>query len=170
MKPISAFSLEKHEGPYEKWPMRSRLFLDEQSTGAAIPGYEIEAQYQYGDAYLIITSQDCPFEESNDFLLLDRNFKIIARNQLLVPYGSFLLHAHWPIGLNAIRLHYYERLFYTLVVQEKQGLFGLRHKLKLYRDDEPEQDPRSLASVAELQKQLEEIRNKRASPEDSPTK
>ena len=28
MKPITRFALERHDGPYETWPRRSRLVLD----------------------------------------------------------------------------------------------------------------------------------------------
>jgi hypothetical protein len=39
MKPINRFTLEKHDGPYEKWPLRSRLFLDGKPTDLSLPGY-----------------------------------------------------------------------------------------------------------------------------------
>lgn len=67
MQSITQFSLEKHDGPYESWPRLTRLFANGVDTGKKVPGFIIEAQYQCRDGYLLITSQDCLFEESNDF-------------------------------------------------------------------------------------------------------
>ena len=46
MERINAFFLEKHEGPYEKWPRRTGLFFDGKFTGTKIPGFIVEAQYR----------------------------------------------------------------------------------------------------------------------------
>jgi hypothetical protein len=157
MKQIKAFSLAKHEDPYEKWPRLTRLYFNGADTGSEIPGYIVEGQYRCSDGYLLITSHDCPFEESNDFLLLDDDFQILARNQLAVPYGAFLLNAHWPISSHSLRLHYYERLFFTLSVEKRTGLFRSRLRLVLKPFDEPENDAAASASIAELQHRLREI-------------
>jgi len=157
METIKAFSLAKHEGLYETWPRRTRLYFNGGDTGSEIPGYIVEGQYRCSDGYLLITSHDCPFEESNDFLLLGDDFQILARTQLAVPYGSFLLNAHWPVSSHSLRLHYYERLFFTLSVENRSGLFRSRPRLVLKPFDEPENDAAASASIAELQRRLGEI-------------
>lgn len=158
MKKIGSFTLEKHEGVYEHWPRRTRLFFDGVDTGTKIPGFIIEAQYECDHGYLLITSQDCPFEESNDFTLLSPSFHSIAHNDLGAPYDSYLLHAHWPITENSIRLHYYENVFMTLSIQKSWSIFGRKSKLVLKRFRNPERDQQATASLNDLKKQLEESR------------
>lgn len=158
MKKIESFTLEKHEGAYELWPRRTRLFFDGVYTGAKIPGFIIEAQYECDDGYLLITSQDCPFEESNDFILLSPSFHSIAHKDLGVPYDSYLLHAHWPITENSIRLHYYENVLMTLSIQKSWSIFGRKSQLALKRFRNPESDPQATASLNDLKQRLEENR------------
>jgi hypothetical protein len=76
---ITTFSLEKHTGPYETWGTNSALFADGNSTGKRVPGFVIEGQYAWNGGYLLITSYDCPFEESQEFLLLDCEFRLICK-------------------------------------------------------------------------------------------
>lgn len=155
MKKITSFSLEKHEGAYELWPRRTRLFFDGVDTGTKIPGFTIEAQYECDDGYLLITSQDCPFEESNDFMLLTPAFRLIAHKDLCEPYESFLLHAHWPISENSIRLHYFD-VFMTLSIQKSWSLFGRKNKLVLKKFRNFENDPQVTASLNDLKQSLKE--------------
>lgn len=145
MKAIDSFSLEQHAGVYELWPRRTRLFFKGIDTGAKIPGFVIEAQYICDYGYLLVTSQDCPFEESNDFMLLTPAFRTIAHRELSAPYASFLLQAHRPISENAISLHYYENMFMTLEIQKSWGLSGRSIKLILKGARQPEGNPQVAA-------------------------
>ena len=145
MRAITGFSLEQHSGPYEDWPRVTRLLFDGRPTGAAIPGFVIEAQYECAPGYLLITSQDCPFEESNDFVLLDRAYRQIAHGGLAVPYASFLLNAHWPEGDGGLLLHYHEALFYRLAIVRR--FFGRGFRLRLQRVKNYERDPRARESL-----------------------
>ena len=160
MKKIDDFSLEKHECPYETWPRRTRLYCRGRDTGVKIPGYIIEAQYTWRQNYLLITSQDCPFEESNDFVLLGPAFNMLARKGLLVPYSSFLLCNHWPVSEDSIRLHYSKRLFFTLTIKNSSCLFWNHFSLVLKRFSDFEQDPESRASLNEHLKNLEAVGEK----------
>jgi hypothetical protein len=150
MELISSFSLEKHEGPYESWPRLTRLFFDGQATGTSVPGYVIEAQYRCPEGYLLITSQDCPFEESSDFILLSPRFEVVAQRFLGEMYGSYLLHAHWPRAEGSLVLHYYQALCFTLSI--RHWWFGRKPKLVLRRIWKPEKDPLIAKSIAELRK------------------
>jgi hypothetical protein len=76
-----------------------------------------------------------------------------------VPYYSFLLHAHWPVSEHAIRLHYYDDLVLTLSIQKKKGLLEERYALELDRLKHPDADPETAASIAELQKRLDAVKN-----------
>ena len=154
MTPIHSFSLAKHDGPYESWPLKTRLLLDQQSTHVEIAGYVIEGQYRCPNGFLLITSYDCPFEEISELILLTSDLCIAAHETLGAPYESYLLNAHWAIDDRALRLHYNDRLFYTLTIRESK----LRSPaLVLERDEAPERDPRSAASIDNLSQRLAAI-------------
>ena len=135
MTPVSLFSLEKHAGPYEKWPLESRLYAGGRDTGTRLPGYVIEAQYGCGDHYLVITSYDCPYEEVNEFLLLDRSFAIVARSGLGTGwFATVLLERHEPVAANAIRLHYHNGIVCTLRVEPPALPAGRSPRLVVQRE------------------------------------
>ena len=157
MQSIHCFSLARHSGPYEEWPELTALLRDGVPTGAEIPGYVIEAQYRCEHGLLLITSYDCMFEESNDFLLLDDDHRILARKSLMVPYGSFLLNAHWPVSPHSLRLHYYTRLFYVLTIKPPGGLLRRTYSFDLDCDHDAASDPRSAASMANLEARVAAI-------------
>ena len=70
MQKVSLFSLELHQGPYEKWPLRTRLFVDGNQSETKVPGYVLLHQFQTDFGYLLITDCDCPFEETTNFIFL----------------------------------------------------------------------------------------------------
>lgn len=153
------FALAKHGGPYEHWPVKTALLCDGVPTGTQIEGYVIEAQYCCEAGHLLITSFDCPFEESSSFTLLDQRFHVLATAELLVPYGSFLLNAHWPLDDTTLQLHYDTRRFYRLRIVPPGGLLRRRHRLRLTRDDRAwPDDPRAAASVHALENRLAAVR------------
>lgn len=159
MEAQQRFSLAKHEGPYERWPVKTALLCDGVPTGTQIEGYVIEAQYRCAHGHLLITSFDCPFEEANSFTLLDDRFQVLAEAKLGVMYDSFLLNAHWPLDGHTLQLHYDMRCFYRLHVDPPGGLLRRRHRLRLTRDDRAwPDDPRAAASVHALEHRLAAVR------------
>lgn len=155
MEKIQSFTLERHKGPYESWPRRTRLFFNDKDTGKTVPGYVVEGQYTAGDLYLLITSQDCPFEESNDFILLNGSFEIVARDAL-VPwwFNTYLINTHWPTSDRAIRIHYHDGAIYDLRIEEI-SVFGIKtFKLKLKRTDDYVDDRKSQDVIVDLQTRL----------------
>jgi hypothetical protein len=157
MESIDAFSLEQHKEPYEKWPRRTRLFFEGQDVGTAISGFVIEGQYQCIEGYLLIASEDCPFEEANHFILLNPSFQPIAQKVLFAPYQTFLLYAHWAIAPNALRLHYYDGLFYTLSLRKPEGFLRRKFRLQLEQFCEPENDAEANASILDLEQRLKRV-------------
>jgi hypothetical protein len=133
------------------------LLADGAPTGVTVPGYEIEGQYRCDDGYLLINNWDCPFEESYDFVLLSDDLSTLSRVSLGVPYGSYLLHAHWPIDERSVRLHFHSNIFCTLSIRPP-GRIRRRPHLTLVRHLVAPNDERSLASVTELEARLAEIR------------
>lgn len=92
MQEVSNFSLERHAGEYETWPLRSRLIRDGVSLGITLPGYDLLRQYEAIDSYLFVTDHDCPFEESTCFILVDKALKrILSERSLGAWYSSYWL-------------------------------------------------------------------------------
>jgi hypothetical protein len=157
LQPITTFSLATHTGRYENWPLRTPLFADGVPTNATVPGYVIDGQYRCDDGYLLITSWDCPFEESYDFVLLSDDFRQLSHATLGVPYGTYLLHAHWPLDDRSVQLHFQTSQFYTLSIRPP-GRLRRRPHLTLVHHVVAPSDERSRASMAELEASLAEIR------------
>lgn len=157
LEPLSIFSLASHAGPYEQWPLRTRLLVNGVETGASIPGYILEGQYRCAEGYLLIASWDCPFEESYDFILLNHTFRRLSRTSLGVPYGSFLLHAHWPLDDRSVRLHFYTAMTATLRILPAGGWFRRTPRLRLERHLIAPPDERTQVSIAELATKLAAI-------------
>jgi hypothetical protein len=155
--PIHRYSLEAHSGPYESWPTTSVLCVNGLQTQTRIPGFVIEAQYASSMGDLLITSFDCPFEESNSFLLLNGSGSIISRAELLAPYSSFLLHEHWVIDSATIGLHYQEETFYTVRLLPPGSWLFRKPRLQLNRRFGWRRNARMLEAYDRLQTRLAEI-------------
>lgn len=97
MKRINRFTLEKHDGPYETWPLRSRLFLDSKPTDLFLPGYALLHQFETLDGYIFITDYDCPYEEITNFAFIGKQpLRLISCRWLGGMYETFLLeHIEW---------------------------------------------------------------------------
>lgn len=128
MQPITIFTLATHEGPYEKWPLKTKLLVNGTDTGKYVPGFVVEAQYQCALGYVLITSYDCPYEESNEFLLLNDRYDVVAKSGLGVWYDTFLLEKHTPLSDTQLELDYGDGLKYRLAIEPKL-LGGLKIKL-----------------------------------------
>lgn len=163
MQPITGFSLlAEHTYGLEPNPLKMPLYFNGQPTHTFIAGRVIEGQYRCvlpnnTSGYLVITSFDCPFEESTEFSLLDDAFKIIATTSLAQMYDSFLLYAHWPMADNRVRLHYYGQFVLDLVITAGSSWLTARPKLKLVEVVDPQSDPQTASSLAELAQRLAQI-------------
>ena len=96
MTPIARFTLERHDGPYESWPLRTRVFKNGAATATKIPGFQLLHQFETAQGYLLITDDDCPFEEATHFVLLAHTLRVLSSSTLAVPYASFLLKSVEP--------------------------------------------------------------------------
>jgi len=163
MQPITAFSLltARTDG-LEPNSLKMPLYFNGQHTHTFIAGRVIEGQYRCvlpnkTSGYLVITSFDCPFEESTEFSLLDEAFKLIATTSLAQMYDSFLLHSHWPMADNRLRLHYYGQFVLDLVITASSSWLTTWPKLKLIEVVDPQSDPQTAAAMAELDQRLAAI-------------
>ena len=91
MKPINRFTLEKHDGPYEKWPLRSLLYLDSRPTGISLPGYTLLQQFETLSGYILVTDYDCPYEEITSFALISEQLRLQSCRWIGWMYETFLL-------------------------------------------------------------------------------
>ena len=127
---ITTFSLEVHEGPYESWPAKSKLLADGAWTGERVPGCSIERQYTCDRHYLLVTSYDCPFEESQNFLLLDSRFRVVAKRFLGAPYDTFVLMDARPTGDRTIELVFAGDSTWYLEIRPPSSWHGPRLSLR----------------------------------------
>ena len=76
MQPIERFSLERHSGPYETWPYRTRLLDGGAPTGLALPAYVLLHQFEVPGGFLLVLDDDCPHEEITSFCLLSADLRV----------------------------------------------------------------------------------------------
>jgi hypothetical protein len=87
---INRFILESPDGA------DSKLFRDGLWTGTKVSGLKIERQFEVGTRYLLITSYDCFFEESNSVILLDQNCDTLSVERIGAMCDSYLLQDARP--------------------------------------------------------------------------
>ncbi|KHL05605.1 UNVERIFIED_CONTAM: hypothetical protein LK11_69485 [Mumia flava] len=106
MQPLQRFALEKHSGPYEQWPMRTRVIVDGVlHPTLAIPGYELLRQYQTNLGFALITNYDCPFEEAVSITLVTPDLsRAISTGTIGAAYYTFWLDDVEWIDANHFRL------------------------------------------------------------------
>ena len=114
------------------WPSRTRLFENGKEIGIRVPGYNLLHQFELKESYLLITDDDCPFEEGTNFILISKAKKILAYQILFVPYGSFNLESVEWIDEQHLRVVFYENDHWMLTIRP-WGIPYLRSRLKLKR-------------------------------------
>ena len=119
MKPIGRFALERHAGPYESWPLRSRLLLDGAPTPVTLPGYVILHQFETAAGFLIVTDYDCPFEEATTFALLATDLRVLSIRTFSSMYGSFLLNGLEWTDANHLVATFHGGLRYRITIRER---------------------------------------------------
>lgn len=132
MIPIHRFSLEQHAGPYDTWPLRTRVLADGEPTELFIPGYVLLHQFAVDDEYLLVTDYDCPFEEATVFVLLSGDLRILARRTVGVMYNSFLLTGLEQTGPRQLVARFGDD-FRVRVTVRPRGIPFLRPRLSVRR-------------------------------------
>jgi hypothetical protein len=132
MQTTTRFSLEQHAGPYEKWPLRSRLLSDGVRSDTRIPGYVLLHQFATPSGYLLVTDCDCPFEEATSFVLLDKKSRVLSCRTLSIPYGSFNLDKLEWLDDRHARITFWDHDHWLLTIRE-WGIPYLRPRLRLGR-------------------------------------
>jgi hypothetical protein len=133
MKPINRFTLQKHDGPYEKWPLRSRLFLDGNPTEISLPGYTLLHQFETPGGYILVTDYDCPFEEITNFALVSKQLRVQSCRWLGWMYETFLLERIEWIDDRTFTAYFCGNFCCRLTVRS-WGIPYIRPRLKLQVD------------------------------------
>jgi hypothetical protein len=120
IEPVTAFGLERHDGPYSSWPDKTRLFFEDRDTGRTLTGYVLEAQFRVDDCYLLVTSDDCPFEEFTRFYLLDERFGILSHTCQGWLYASWMLKSISPEAARSFRVDFHGDEGWRLTVRERR--------------------------------------------------
>lgn len=157
MDVTSRYALESHPGPYDTWPATSRLIVDGVVVDTRIRGFVIDGQYETDIGTLLLTSHDCPYEETSVFTLLDAGQRVLAQRELGAPYTTMLLHGHWPIDARTLALHFHGDLFYLLRVQAPGRLPWQRHRIVLHEEHDWRKDRRMRDARERLAGELEAI-------------
>lgn len=129
---VARFSLARHQGPYETWPLRTRLHADGKPTEVCVSGYELLHQFETPAGYLLVTDYDCPFEEATSFILLRRDLRLVSYRTLSVPYGSFSLDRIEQLADDRFRAVFYDNDAWLVVIRS-WGIPYLRPRLQLKR-------------------------------------
>ncbi len=117
MREIKVFSLEEHAGASSKWPRKTRLFYQNSYTGSNISGYKIEHQFKCNDCYLLITGTHSPYDRSNYFTMLDKNFQPIAYKKLEANYHSLEIESYRYLGNNTFKFKYSNGYYLRVLMQ-----------------------------------------------------
>ncbi len=104
MTPIDKFTIQKHEGQYEDWPLTSLIYFEGQVLESKVPGFVIEKQFELINYYLLLLSWDCPFEEGCEVVVLNRNFDIVGSHSFTPFYNSYALTSIEELSQNHYKL------------------------------------------------------------------
>lgn len=92
MREIKNFSVERHAGESDTWPLRSRLLRDGEPWPLTLPGRFMLRQYVTVDGYLFVTDYGCLYEEITNFILADEGCKrVIGKYVLDAAYVNTFL-------------------------------------------------------------------------------
>jgi hypothetical protein len=76
---------------------------------AAIPGAVLEAQFAWPGGILVFTTQDAPFEEQLDLVMLAPDLRVLDRATLAAAYATGALRAAEPAGEDRVSFSFFGR-------------------------------------------------------------
>lgn len=128
VKSISRFSLEGVPVYGSGQALESKLYSDGVPTGRVVPGVRLEAQFQCRPGYLLLTTEDNPYEEELHLILMDPMYEIVDALRLSVPYAPGLLTDLHVRSEGEIEFSFFGKDRWLLAVAEtpKRNLCGRR--------------------------------------------
>lgn len=95
----------------------SRLLCDNKFFNTTIPGQILEEQYELENGfYLILTTDNCPYEKFLHILLFNRSLKLIDRIDIGQPYQSALLENVKIEKQNVVEFNFIKGYSFRLVI------------------------------------------------------
>ncbi len=116
MQEIDIFSIVRHTS---KDDSRSRLLYKGLDSGLLLDGLLLEAQYECSAGYLLMLTEDCPFEEALHIYLLDRSLRPIDKLVLGKAYEPGILKSLKVSGKNSLEFSFFGGDTWWLRVLEK---------------------------------------------------
>ncbi len=116
MNLIDKFSLQKHEGEYEDWPLKSSLYYCGKELGVKVSGYVIERQFELNDYFLLLLNWDCPFEEGCEIVVINKDLNVVGSHSITPFYNSYNLHDITELSKDRYRLTFNESECFELMV------------------------------------------------------
>jgi len=113
MKSIESFSLQRSSNENA---LKSALLRDGNNTDISIHGYQITEQFESEHYYILFANYDCPFEESCEITILNRQLKPVGHKSIGVWYQSFSLESVESLGNDEFRLVFYKDTKFQLFV------------------------------------------------------
>jgi hypothetical protein len=119
MEEIDSFSLGKLSDT------DSELILEQSFCNRKVPGVSIEKQYRLDSKYfLILTSDDCPYEECLHITLLDDSTEFVDLLDIGFQYGPGVLDNIVPISDDTLEFDFYSGVTYRLSIDTSGTRFN----------------------------------------------
>lgn len=113
MQPVELFSLQRSS---DENAVKSNLLHNGANTGYAIHGFQLMQQFELPHYYLLFANYDCPFEESCEITVVNRELKPVAHKSIGAWYSSFWLESVEHIDNDTFKLIFNEDTEYQLLV------------------------------------------------------
>jgi len=113
-----------------KFWSKNRVYFDSQKTKIITHQEIIEAQFMVNDTYyLLILSQDCIYEQTNDILLIDLKYNVIAKEFVGLMYSTFIYDGYETIDNANILLRFNGNISLLLTIDLENKKLFLRNYL-----------------------------------------
>ena len=122
MTPVETFALGQTTGTAEGAPL-SDLLAGGTPTGVRVPGLVLEAQYRFGEEFLLLTTEDVPYEEALHAVLLGRCHAIVDRLQLGHPFAAGILTDLQPAAGGSLRFSFFGGDLWELTIAPARRRF-----------------------------------------------
>lgn len=118
---------------------KSQLWVNGKAIDSFIDGEICEACVNYGEFYLVFTTNNCPYEESLNIHFLDRNFRALDHATLVWPYGTGSFTLLDMVEPNLVTFKFFEKSIWEVELYSNKRVVvpyvseprGVWRKLKL---------------------------------------
>ncbi len=102
---------------------KCRVCVNGQASGPVLDGAILEAAIKYQSFYLLLTSNDCPYEESLNIYYLASDLKILDQAILSWPYATGLFTLLNIIEPNRIAFEFFTKDAWEITLYPKPQWF-----------------------------------------------